>query len=111
MTDPILVRSKRPSTATPNPGQEQRRDLGRRRLLTALGLLVAILYFPALVLGPVATAVILFFLTGTWLGFFGSFTIMTGWMVVVADLLFVVLHYARKHIDRKLEETQTSVEV
>jgi len=78
-------------------------------LLTALGALVAILYFPALVLGPVATVVIFFFVIGAWLGFLGSGTIITGWIVVVADLLFVVLHFARKYIDRKLEETQTSV--
>jgi hypothetical protein len=111
MTNPIRIRSKRPSAPAQNPGQDYGGDRGRRRLLTALDLLVAILYFPALVLGPVVTVVIFFFLIGTWLGFFGSGTIINGWMVVVANLLFVVLHFTRRYIDRKLEETQTSVEV
>lgn len=107
MTNPIRIRSSKPSATSPDPGRDHRGDSGRRRLLTTLDLLVSILYFPALVLGPVATAVILFFSIGTWLGFFGAGTITNGWVTVAASLLFVVLHVTRKHIDRKLEETQT----
>ncbi len=111
MTNPIRIRSKRPSATPPNPGQAHRGERGHRRLLTALDLLVSILYFPALVLGPVATVVIFIFLVGTWLGLFGSGTIMNGWVTIVANLLFVVLHFTRKYIDRQLEETRSSVEV
>jgi len=111
MTNPIRIRSKRPPVTSPNLGQGHRGDRGRRRLLTALDLLVSILYFPALVLGPVATVVIIFFFIGTWLGFFGSVTVINGWVTIVANLLFVVLHVTRKYIDCKLEEIQTSVEV
>jgi len=111
MTNPIRIRSKRPSVTSPNPGQDHRGDRGRRRLLTTLDFLVAILYFPALVLGPVITVVILFFAIGTWLGLFASVTVKNGWVIIVANLLFVVLHVTRKYIDRKLEGTQTSVEV
>lgn len=111
MTNPIRLRPKRPSATTPHPEQDHRRDRRLRRLLTALDLVVAILYFPALVLGPVITAVIFFFLIGTWLGFVGSFSIMNGWVVVAANLLFVLLHISQKYIDRKLAETQTSAEV
>lgn len=105
------IRSKMPSATAPNPGRDYRPDRGRRRLLTAFGLLVAILYFPALVLGPVATVVILFFAIGTWIGFFGSGAVINGWVTIVANLLFVVLHITRKYIDRQLEETRTSVDV
>lgn len=110
MRNPINIRSKISSATSPSPGQAHRGDRGRQRLLTALALLVSILYFPALVLGPVAMVVIVIFLIGTWLRFFESFTIMNGWVCLVASIAFVLLHISRKYLDRKLEETQTDVQ-
>lgn len=107
--NPIRIRSKRPSATAPNPGQDHHGDRSRRQLLLALELLVAILYFPALVLGPLVMGVIVFSYIGKWLGLLESLTINNGWVTIPASILFVVLYIVRKHIERELDDAQTSI--
>ena len=86
------------------PEYEQQGGGGHRRSIVALGVVVSLLQFPALILGPVFAAVTAFFLVGTWLGYIESFMVVNGWVIIAASLLYVVLRVLGKHIDRKLRE-------
>ena len=66
------------------PEYEQQGGGSHRRSIVALGVVVSLLQFLALIIGPVFAAVTAFFLVGTWLGFIESFIVVNGWRVRVS---------------------------
>lgn len=70
----------------------------------SMSLIVHSLKVVTFILGPVAFVVIAFGYVGKWLGFFGSVVVSGGWGVAVASLMFIVLFFLGRYLDRKMDE-------
>lgn len=104
------IDESRGSEKTADPHQSHPTGKGRKRVILALSIVVAGLKYLALVMGPILAVVIAFFMLGTWLGLLESFHVNDGWVVIVACVLYPILHIADKNLDHKLEEGESSAD-